>query len=71
MVLADAENLPLKNDRFSDTISEDHLTAEAARALMAATADVVGEQVSEARKRLTAAIPARSLFQTAAKPTMK
>jgi 1,4-alpha-glucan branching enzyme len=27
--LAAAENLPLKNDRFSDTIAGDHLTAEA------------------------------------------
>jgi hypothetical protein len=26
--LADAENLPLKNDRFSDTVAGDHLTAE-------------------------------------------
>ena len=30
--------------------------AESARALMAATADVAGEQVSEARKRLAAAL---------------
>ena len=39
---------PLTND--VDTLAED------ARALMAATADVAGEKVVEARKRLTAAL---------------
>ena len=39
---------PLTND--VDTLAED------ARALMAATADVAGEKVMEARKRLTAAL---------------
>ena len=39
---------PGSND--TDTLAED------ARALMAATADVAGEKVAEARRRLTAAL---------------
>jgi ElaB/YqjD/DUF883 family membrane-anchored ribosome-binding protein len=43
--------------KHTQTIS-DHMStlAEDARALMAATADVAGEKVSEARKRLAAAL---------------
>lgn len=49
----------MKNDMEKQTqaISNDISTlAEDARALMAATADVAGEKVSEARKRLAAAL---------------
>ena len=44
-------------DKQIQAISDDMGTlAEDARALMAATADVAGEKVSEARKRLAAAL---------------
>jgi ElaB/YqjD/DUF883 family membrane-anchored ribosome-binding protein len=44
-------------DKQTQTTSSDMGTlAEDARALMAATADVAGEKVSEARKRLAAAL---------------
>jgi ElaB/YqjD/DUF883 family membrane-anchored ribosome-binding protein len=44
-------------DKQMQTSSNDMGTiAEAARALMAATADVAGEKVAEARKRLAAAL---------------
>jgi ElaB/YqjD/DUF883 family membrane-anchored ribosome-binding protein len=44
-------------DKQTQTTSNDMGTlAEDARALMAATADVAGEKVSEARKRLAAAL---------------
>src|ERR1035437_6040216 len=65
--LADAEQLPLKNknqekepntmDKQTQATSNDMGTlADDARALMAATADVAGEKVGEARKRLAAAL---------------
>ena len=44
-------------DKLTQAISHDLGTlAEDARALMAATADVAGEQVSEARRRLAATL---------------
>jgi len=44
-------------NKHTQAISNDMGTlAEDARALMAATADVAGEKVAEARKRLTAAL---------------
>jgi ElaB/YqjD/DUF883 family membrane-anchored ribosome-binding protein len=44
-------------NKHTHTINNDMGTlAEDARALMAATADVAGEKVGEARKRLTAAL---------------
>src|ERR1035437_7400340 len=65
--LADAEQLPLKNknqekepnsmDKQIQATSNDMGTlADDARALIAATADVAGEKVSEARQRLAAAL---------------
>jgi ElaB/YqjD/DUF883 family membrane-anchored ribosome-binding protein len=44
------------NKQTQEVISETGQLADDARALMAATADVPGEKVSEARKRLTAAL---------------
>jgi ElaB/YqjD/DUF883 family membrane-anchored ribosome-binding protein len=62
---AGAEKLPLKNkptkrkNMHKETKTHTHdmgQLAEDAQALMAATADVAGEKVSEARKRLAAAL---------------
>jgi len=44
------------NEPTPTTGNELHALAEDARALMAATADVAGEKVGEARKRLAAAL---------------
>src|ERR1035437_10663807 len=49
----DTENMNKQTQAISNDMGQ---LAEDARALMAATADVAGEKVSEARKRLAAAL---------------